>query len=82
MHNGKTVWADWVSCGAGVLMNRWWCFEMFLVSVSKCPARFPNIFFWVVDLWALVFVNDPTFLELVVFVLGGHEHGFYGVCTF
>ena len=55
---------------------------MFLASVSKCPARLTNIFFWAVDLWALVFINDPTFLEFVVFVLGGHEHRFYGVCPF
>ena len=55
---------------------------MFLKSVSISPARFTNIFFWAVYMWALVLVNDLTFLKFVVFVLRGHEKLFYGVSPF
>ena len=55
---------------------------MFLKSVSKSPVRFTNMFFWAVDMWALVLVNDSTFLKFVVFVIRDHEKLLYGVSPF
>ena len=62
VHYGDAIWADWVSCGSVVKVDGWWCCKMFLVSVPNGPTRFPYVFLYAVYLWALLFVDNPTFL--------------------
>ena len=56
-------------------------FKMFLESVPKCPVRFTCVFFWAIDMWAFVFVNNPTFLKFGVLVLWCHEKLLDGVSS-
>ena len=82
MNNGEAIWADWVSCGAAVLMDEGWGPEMFFGPVPKCSPRLCNVLLRTVYVWAFEFVDNPALLKFVVLVLGCHNKCYYGVCTF
>ena len=62
MDYAETVCADWVSCGACMLMDRGWGPEMFFEPIPKCSASLSNVLLRAVDMWVLIFGYDPTFL--------------------
>ena len=61
-----------------MVVNRGWGPKMFLEPVPKGSARFPYIFFWIVDVWAFKSIIDSIPLKVAVPVLGDHEEGLYG----
>ena len=78
----KTLRVCWVSCGMAKVVYWGWGSKMFLKSVTKWSSWFPYVLLWAVDAWGLKPVYGPTFLELVVPVIRGHEKGFNGVALF
>ena len=62
MDYGETVWADHMSCGTGMLVDEGWDPKMFLEPLPKCSSSLSNVLLRTVNMWALVFVYDPTFL--------------------
>ena len=54
---------------------------MFLESITKCPARFIYVFFYAVNMWAFVLVNNPILLKFTVLVFWCHEKLLDGVCS-
>ena len=55
---------------------------MFLEPIPKCPARLTYVFFCAVDVWAFVFVNNPTLLSLLSLSFWCHEKLLDGLCSF
>ena len=62
MDYAETVWADWMACGTGMLMDGGWGPEVFFEPIPKCSSSLSNVLLRTVNMWALVFVYDPTFL--------------------
>ena len=75
----EAVWADWMSCGAGVLVDWGWGPEMFFEPILKWSASLSNVLLRTVNMWALEFVYDPTLLDTItqlLTIVGGHNHLF------
>ena len=70
VNNGEAVWADWVSCGAAVLMDGRWGPEMFFEPVPKYSPRLSNVLLRTVYVWAFEFVDNLTLLKFVSLSLG------------
>ena len=65
-----------------MLMHGGWSPKVFFDPVPKCSTRFSNIFFRADYVWAFEFVDNPTFLQIIVFIFACNKEGFYSVCAF
>ena len=62
VYDVEAHWTEWVSFCTTMLANGRWSLKMFLDPFSQCPARFPYIFIWTVDVGRLKMVDDSTFV--------------------
>ena len=69
MDYAEIGWADWMACRAGMLVYGGGGPVVFFEPVPKCSASLSNVLLRTVNLWALEFVYDPTFLQFGVLVL-------------
>ena len=70
-----------VSCVGAVKMYGGGGLEVFLDSFPQGSARFPYVGTDAVDVWALVFVDDPCLIDFGVLVLGVAQSCSEGVGT-
>ena len=76
MDYAETMWADQISCGAGVLVDGGWGPEVFFEPIPKCSASLSSVLLRTAYMWTPKFVYDPTFCSLVSLSLGAIRNVF------
>ena len=62
MNYVETVRVQWISCMVAVCVDRGKGLKVFTDSIPQCPACFTYVCLRAVEVWALVMVDDATFL--------------------